>query len=40
MYEDKKIENSNNECMAQFNDKMHRQVSPLSYTSNSKTILF
>ena len=40
MYEDKKYENWNNECIAQFIDKMHGLVSPLSYTSNAKTILF
>ena len=39
MYEDKKIENSNNEYIAQFINPMHRRVSPLSYTSNSKIIL-
>ena len=39
MYEDKKTEKWNNECIAQFNEKMHCQVSPLSYTSNTKTIL-
>ena len=39
MYEDKKIENLNNEHIAQFIDTMHFRVSPLSYTSNTKTIL-
>ena len=39
MYEDKKIENWNSEYIAQFIDAMHRQISPLSYTSNTKTIL-
>ena len=38
MYEDKKIENLNNEYIAQFN-AMQCRVSPLSYTSNIKTIL-
>ena len=32
MYEDKKIENWNNEYIAQFIDTMHCRVSPLSYT--------
>ena len=40
MYEDKKTENWNNECIAQDIDKMHCQVSPLSYASNTKNILF
>ena len=28
------------DCIAQFIEKMHCQVSPLSYTINTKTILF
>ena len=36
MYEDKKIENSNNEYIAKFIDTMHCRVSPLCYTSNRK----
>ena len=39
MYEDKKIENLKNEYIAHVIDTMHCQVSPLSYTSNAKTIL-
>ena len=39
MYEDKKIENLNNEHIAQFIDTMLCRVSPLSYTSDTKTIL-
>ena len=38
MYEDKKIENWNNECIAQFIDTIHYPVSELRYTSNTKTI--
>ena len=30
MYENKKTGNRNNECIAQFIDQMHCQVSPLS----------
>ena len=37
MHEDKKIEIMS--IIAQFIDTMHCQVSPLSYTSNTKTIL-
>ena len=40
MYEDKKNKNWNNECIAQFIGKIHRQVVQLSYTTNTKTILF
>ena len=40
MHEYKKTENWNNECIAQFIDKMNCQISPLSYASNTKTILF
>ena len=32
-------ENLNSEYTVQFPDTMHCQVSPLSYTSNTKTIL-
>ena len=32
-------DNWNNEYTVQFIDTMHCQVSPLSYTSNTKTIL-
>ena len=39
MYEDKKIENLNNEYIAQFIDAMHCQVSSLYYTGNTKIIL-
>ena len=38
MYEDKKTENWNNEYIAQFIAKMHVQVSPLTYASNTKII--
>ena len=38
MYEDKKIENLDNEYISQFIDTMHCRASPLSYTSNTKTI--
>ena len=34
-----KIKNWNNEYTVQFIDTMHRQVSPLSYANNTKTIL-
>ena len=34
-----KIRKLNNEYAVQFIDTMHRQVSPLSYPSNTKTIL-
>ena len=39
MYEDKNIENLNNEYIARLIDTMHCRVSPLSYTSNTKTDL-
>ena len=39
IYEDKKIENWNNEYVAQFIDPMYSRVSSLSYTSNTKTIM-
>ena len=39
MYDDKKIENGYNEYIAQFTDTIHCRVSPLSYTSNTKTKL-
>ena len=39
MYEDKKTENLNNEYISQFIDTLRCRVSPLSYTSNTKTIL-
>ena len=39
VYEDKKIENWNNEYITQLIDTMHCRVSPLSYTSNTITIL-
>ena len=38
-FENFKIENWNNEYIAQFIDTIHCQVSPLSYTSNIKAIL-
>ena len=39
MHEDKKIENLNNEHIAQLIDIMHCRVSPSSYRNNSKSIL-
>ena len=39
MYEDQKIENSNNKHIAQFIDTMQCRVYPLSYITNTKTIL-